>query len=235
MYHSGCRVVQHLDYARTDAAQYAYYEYDISKDDGWQRAKADGSFEYCPANAANDKYINDGSIAQTLRYGIFRHDWDLVVLQAGLGENANFPGSYYTSNDKPLNLTGYIQELMAYVVENDIEKDTPTQFAWNMVWSYPIDRDVHSKGANQILDLYCDGDENKLYLEQASVLKNTIEPAFDWVYVFPNGTTMQNLKSSTWDVPKFIVTPPTLVVGRLRIPGIVPCSIRISPSASWYP
>lgn len=202
LYHSGCRLVQHLDYAKENARQYAYYEYDISKDDGWQRAKADGSFVYCPAGAGNDKYIEDGSIAQTLLFGIQRHDWDLVVLQGGLAESANLQDNYYISNSKQLNLIGYIQELMDYVSENDIEKGSPTKFAWNMVWSYPVDRAVRADSANQILDLYYGGDEHKLYLEQVSVLKDTIEPAFDWAYVFPNGTVIQNLKSSTWESTK---------------------------------
>ena len=85
LYHSGCRVAQHVDYAKENAAQYAYYEYDITQQDQWYRADSSGNFTYCPAGAANDKYIEDGSIAQTLQFGIQRHDWDMVILQAGTG------------------------------------------------------------------------------------------------------------------------------------------------------
>ena len=196
LYHSGCRVAQHVDYAKQDARQYAYYEYDISTQQEWLRADCNGNFTPCQAGAANDIYIEDGSIAQTLKFGITRHDWDLVILQGGLFESADIRDGYYTGNNKQLGLNGYIQELIDYVNANDTEPATPNKFAWNMIWSSPADRAVRSDDTNKLLDLYCGGDDHNLYLEQARVTKDTVAPAFDWVHMFPNGTAIENLKGT---------------------------------------
>lgn len=199
LYHSGCRVAQHVEYAKQNARQYAYYEYDISTQDQWLRADCNGNFSPCAAGAANDIYIEDGSIAQTLEFGIQRHDWDLVILQGGSHESAGNADSWYNTNGKQPNLTGYIQELKDYVNETDIEKGSPFQFAWNMVWTPPADRSVRKDSTNQLLDLYYGGDENLLYQDMAKVLKDTVETNFQWEYVFPNATVIQNIKSTTLD------------------------------------
>lgn len=200
LYHSGCRLVQHLDYAKANAAQYAYYEYDLSKDDGWQRAKADGSFEYCPAGAANDIYIEDGTIAQTLEFGISRHDWDRVILQAGSTESADQrKDDYYTSHGHELNLTGYIQEMKDYVLSKDIEPRSVPTFSWNMVWSSPKDPAARKEGTNTMLNNYYEGSELKYYEDMAATCKNKVATSFEWEFIFPNGTVLQNLKSSTWE------------------------------------
>ena len=196
LYHSGCRIAQHLDYAKANARQYAYYEYDISTQDEWLRADCNGNFSPCQAGAANDIYIEDGSIAQTLQFGIQRHDWDMVILQAGSSESANRRDSWYKSAGKELNLTGYIQELKDYVLANDIEPGSVPKFAWNMVWSSPKDPAVRSDSTNLTLNLEFDGSEYNYYLVMAKTLKDVVEPNFEWEYVFPNGTTMQNLKAT---------------------------------------
>lgn len=196
LYHSGCRMAQHVDYAKENARQYAYYEYDISTQDEWLRADCSGNFYPCQAGAANDIYIKDGSIAQTLQFGIQRHDWDMVILQAGTGESANRRDSWYTSKGKELNLPGYTQELMDYVKENDIEKGSPIKFSWNMVWSSPKDPAVRSDDVNTMLLTMYEDSEYVYYKAMSKTLKEVVEPAFDFEYVFPNGTTMQNLKST---------------------------------------
>jgi len=197
LYHSGCRLVQHLDYAKDNAPQYAYYEYDISKDDGWQRANAYGGFEYCPAGAANDIYIEDGSIAQTLEFGISRHDWDMVILQAGIFESADHKDGYYTATGHELNLTGYIQQLREYVLSKDMEPRSVPKFAWNMVWSSPKDPSVRTESDNQILQAAFQGSEEKAYEQMAKLCKEKVAANFEWEYIFPNGTTVQNLKSTS--------------------------------------
>jgi len=202
LYHGGCRLVQHLEFAKNNAAQYAYYEYDISKDDGWQRAKSDGSFDYCPAGAANDIYINDGTIAQTLEFALLRHDWDMVILQAGSPEAADRLDTHYSSKGLSLNLTGYIQELRDYVLSKDPEPRTVPDFAWNMDWTYPKDPSVRSDATNQMLAVEFEGSELKHYEVVAQVCKEKIAQSFEWKYIFPNGTTVQNLKSSTWENAK---------------------------------
>ena len=194
LYHSGCRVGQHVDYARADAAQYAYYEYDISTQDEWLRADCNGYFTPYVPGSANDTYIDDGSIAQTLKFGISRHDWDLVILQGGLFESANIKDSYVSSHK--MDLQADIQELRDYVLANDCAPGSVPQFAWNAIWSTPADRAVRKDGTNQLLDLYCGGDDHNLYLEQTKVLQEVVEPSFEWAYVFPNGTAIENLKST---------------------------------------
>lgn len=199
LYHSGCQVVQHLDYAKANAPQYAYYEYDLSKDDGWQRAKADGSFEYCPAGAANDIYIEDGTIAQTLEFGISRHDWDRVILQAGSSESAGQKTSWYTSHGHEVDLAGHVKSLREYVLSKDIEPRSVPKFSWNMVWSSPKDPAVRSQSTNDMMDRLYEGSELKYYETMAKNCKDVVVPSYDWEFVFPNGTTIQNLKSSTWE------------------------------------
>ena len=202
LYHSGCRVVQHLDYAKENARQYAYYEYDISTQDAWLRADCNGNFSPCAAGAANDKYIEDGSIAQTLEFGISRHDWDMVILQGGATETAGRKDSYYISKGHEVNLTGYIQELRDYVLSKDVEPRTVPEFSWNMVWTPPKDPAARQEGTNALLEREFEGSELKQYEVMAKNCEETVVPNFDWAYVFPNGTTIQNLKSSTWENTK---------------------------------
>ena len=196
LYHSGCLVAQHVNYARANAPQYAYYEYDMSKQDEWLRADCNGNFTPCQAGAANDIYIEDGSIAQTLEFGIKRHDWDKVILQAGTGESAGRQTSNYYKNEPGKTLPDFIQELRDYVLANDIEPGSVPKFSWNMVWSSPKDPAVRSDSTNLTLNLEFDGSEYNYYLVMAKTLKEVVEPNFEWEYVFPNGTTIQNLKST---------------------------------------
>ena len=139
LYHSGCRVGQHVDYARQDAAQYAYYEYDIATQNEWLRADCNGYFTPYAPGAGNDVYIEDGSIAQTLKFGIQRHDWDLVILQGGLFESAQIKDAYFAGRN--LDLKADTKELMDYVLANDCEPISVPQFAWNMTWAYPVEDD----------------------------------------------------------------------------------------------
>jgi len=196
LYHSGCRVAQHVSYAQTNAAQYSYTEYDISKQDQWLRADCNGNFSTFEPGGGTDKYIEDGSIAQTLQFGIQRHDWDIVILQAGSSESANYRDSWYATNGKTLGLPGYVQELMDYVNSQDIEPATPFRFSWNMVWSSPKDPSVRRDHTNEMIKTAFEDSEYVYYKSMVSVLQNELLPNFDFEFVFPNGTTMQNLKST---------------------------------------
>ena len=57
LYHSGCRFGQHVEYLTKNAPQYAYYELDISTQESWYRADANGNFLLCEPTAQNDIYI----------------------------------------------------------------------------------------------------------------------------------------------------------------------------------
>ena len=197
LYHSGCQTAQHVNYARANAAQYAYYEYDTSKQDQWLRADCNGNFTPCEAGAANDIYIEDGSIAQTLEFGIQRHDWDKVFMQAGSGESAGrYHASTYYKNEPGKTLKDFIQELKDYVLSKDIEPASVPTFSWNMVWSSPKDPAVRSDSVNTMLLTEYEDSEYNYYKAMSKVLQEEVEPNFEWEYVFPCGTTMQNIKST---------------------------------------
>lgn len=194
LYHSGCRLVQHVDYLKANAAQYAYYEYDISTDEYWRRADSSGNFhEYVPGTG-NDIYIEDGTIAQTMQFGIQRHDWDLVIMQGGLFEMANVKDGYFTAG-KELDHTGYIQTIMDYVLENDIEKGTKPKFAFNMIWGVPMDDAVLTEDTKKRLYENFSGYE-EMYQAMCGVYKDEISSAFDWTYMLPAGTAIENLKTT---------------------------------------
>ena len=194
LYHSGCRMAQHVDYAMADAAQYSYDEYDISKDQCWQRAYSNGTFFNNEPGKPTDTFIEDGTIAQTIKFALQRHDWDLVILQSGLFEAANIKDSYF--NGRELNQVKHTQELIDYVLANDCEPGSVPQFAWNMIWSTPADRAVRQDSSNKLLDLFCGGDHHELYLQQTKVFTDELAPAFDFAYIFPNGTAIENLKGT---------------------------------------
>ena len=196
LYHSGCRMAQHVDYAKANAAQYSYDEYDISKDQCWQRAFSDGTFFNLEPGGATDTYIEDGTIAQTMQFGIQRHDWDLIMIQGASYECANVADAWYTSNGKRIDLKGYTQELIDYVLSQDIEPRSVPQFGWNMIWSKPADRAVWTDNNKLMMDTYFAGDEYMLYTEMMRVFQKELEPNFDFTYIMPSGTIMQNLKTT---------------------------------------
>ena len=196
LYHSGCRMVQHVDYAEANAAQYSYDEYDISKDDCWKRAYADGSWQDLVPGTATDTYIEDGSIAQTMQFGIQRHDWDLIIIQASTYEGAGVEDSYYVENGHKWDLKNYTQKLMDYVLSQDIEPRSVPKFAWNITWSRPADKNVWRDADKKAMDSYFGGDQNLQYSLLMKTHQEVIAPAFNFDYVMSAGTLMQNLKTT---------------------------------------
>ena len=190
LYHSGCRLGQHVDYLTTDAAQYAYYEFDIETQDGWLRADCDGNFTDCAPFAANDIYIEDGSIAQTMKFGIQRHDWDIIVMQAGGSENANLPDGSYAPN-----FASDIKTIQDYVVANDIEKSTAPKFAWNMVWGCPEDISMVNGHYKDVIDTLFNGDPTAWYPAIIETNKNIIQPEKNFTWFMPSATAKQNAQA----------------------------------------
>lgn len=187
LYHSGCRLGQHVEYLTNDAPQYAYYEFDIENQDAWLRADKDGNFTYCEPFAANDIYIEDGSIAQTMKFGIQRHDWDIVVLQPGCFEAANKSDYGFTPN-----IASDIQTIRNYVSENDIEKSTAPKFAWNMIWGCPDDSSMWNEGYRNNMETLFSGDTVAMYNEIVNTTREIVKPEeiFDWF--MPSATTLRN-------------------------------------------
>lgn len=194
IYHSGCRLGQHVEYIKSEAAQYAYYEYDISSEQTyWLRADAAGNFFDYEATMTNDTDIENGTIAQTMKFGIQRHDWDIVVMQAGVFEAANKTEGGYAPN-----FAADIKTIQDYVLENDIEKGTTPKFAWNITWTCPSD-DMLSESYRTNLGNLFGGDADAMYQAIAATAKDQIATLYNWDYILPSGTAMQNAGSSKYE------------------------------------
>lgn len=192
IYHSGCRLFQHVSFIKQNAAQYAYYEFDTEQDVAWRRADAGGGYHEFVPGSGTDTYIEDGTIAQTMQFGITRHDWDIVVLQAGVFEAANAPDSA-----TKLNIAGDLNTVRQYVLDNDIDKATTPKFGWNMTWSCPSDAMMNdSYNKNLYLNFT---DRIAMYEGIAKTVQEIVLPAYDFDYMMPSGTAIENAISGKYE------------------------------------
>lgn len=199
LYHSGCRLNQHVGYIEGDIKQYAYYEFDTRVDTNWRRADARANenaaltFHSVVPGAANDTYINNGTIGVTMKDGITRADWDYVVMQAGVFEAANkndSPGTY------ELNITNDIQTIQNYVLSNDIESRSTPKFAWNITWSAPsVESGLLNTSYNTHMTNFFNSDPTAMFEAIADTYTNDVAPAYDWAYVMPSGTALHNART----------------------------------------
>ena len=186
LYHSGCRLAQHVEYLTGNAPQYAYYEFDVaSGQEEWLRADKDGNFLVCEPTAPNDIYIDDGSIGQTMQFAIARHDWDIVVMQGNCVETANQKDGPYTPN-----LEADIKTIQDYVLANDIEKGTTPKFAWNMIWGMPTDRGVLRENDKTTLDTLFGGDAMNLRQGIADTARDIIKPEENFSWFMPSAAAL---------------------------------------------
>ena len=189
LYHSGCRLVEHVDYLTANAAQYAYFEFDISKDTEWRRANADGSFSVYVPGAPNDTLITNGTIGQPMKFGIERHDWDLVVMQAGVFEAANASDAGLSMDFKT-----NIETIQNHVLENDIEPGSVPKFAWNITWTCPSDAMMNDAYKENLYQNFAS--QREMYETIISTFQGTVSTLHDWEYVFPAGTAVENAVTS---------------------------------------
>ena len=195
LYHSGCRLAQHVEFLQQDAAQYAYYEFDIAAQDSWMRADCNGNFVFCEPDAANDTYINDGSIAQTMLFGIQRHDWDIVVMVGGIYENSNLSDGDYTPN-----LLADIQAIRNYVETNDNEPATKPKYAWNADWGRPTDETLWRDNDREAMMLLFNGDPMLQRQTLVDTMKNIIKPEENFDILLPSTSVL-------WNAEKLGVAP----------------------------
>lgn len=189
LYHSGCRLGQHVEYLSSNAPQYAYFEYNTEVHDQWYRADCSGELlPYIP-NTPNDTLIADGTIAQTMAFGIACHDWDIVATQAGVFEAADKQDGAYLPN-----FQSDIKTLMEYVLANDIEKGSVPKFAWNITWTCPSDEMLNDTYKTNLYNNFADADE--MYEAIVATAKDQIAGLHDWEYMVPSGTALQNARSS---------------------------------------
>ena len=189
LYHSGCRLHQHVSYLEGDAAQYAYYEFDSEKDTQWRRADSQGNYHPYFSGMGNDIYIEDGSIAQTMRYGITRHDWDIVAMQAGVFEAANKCDSPYA-----VQIPQDIAKVQSYVLKNLIDQNKQPTFVWNMTWSTPVDPELLNQAYANNLQKFFFGSTADMYAQISETLRSIVEPTCAFAMVMPSGTAVQNAK-----------------------------------------
>lgn len=192
LYHSGCRLSQHVQYLENDTPQYAYFEYDLATDQDWRRADAQGNFQTYTAGDANDTLIDDGTIGQTMQFGITRQDWDLVVLQAGVFEAGNVADGGFSPD-----LPSHIKKITDYVKEQDIQKNTQPQFAWNITWACPTEELLNSSYSTSLLGLF--GDTTTMYTAIANTAKDVVPTCYDFQYIFPAGTAIQYTRTEMTD------------------------------------
>ena len=192
IYHSGCRLNQHVSYIEQNAAQYAYYEYDTQVDDQWRRADCNGNYNLFVAGTGTDVYIEDGSIAQTMEFGITRHDWDIIVTQAGVFEAANAVDSQY-----PIQMEQDIKAIFDYVLSKDIEPASKPKFGWNITWTCPSDNMLNDSYRGHLYNNFADADA--MYEAIVATAKDVAVPSYAFDYVFPSGTALQNARSSAFE------------------------------------
>ena len=229
LYHSGCRLAQHVDYLEQNAAQYAYYEFDTELDTQWRRADCKGDY-HIYTGGANDIYIADGTIAQTMAYAIRRQEWDIVVMQAGVFEAAGAKDSAYT-----VDMPRHIHRIQEYVLENLTNREKQPIFAWNMTWSTPMDPELLNESYTKNLEKLHGGDSRNMYENIARNLRDVVEPAYPFRWVMPSGTAMENAKQFFTDKDLYRDTIHASEFTRLmtsyiwfcRITGTDLCSLRI--------
>ena len=207
IYHSGCRLGQHVKYIKGNEKQYAYYEFDTRVDTNWRRADARVSedaaltFHAVEPSAANDTLISDGVIGVTMKDGITRADWDVVIIQAGVFDAAD-------KQDDPqydMNTTSNVQYIRQHVLDNDIEKRSTPKFGWNITWASPSSDASFWDSTENYVNVYRRHntnfywqyglDANDMYADIAATFQNKIQTAGTWDYLMPSGTAVHNAKS----------------------------------------
>ena len=194
LYHSGCKLSQHEDFLTRNVTEYAYIEYDNRTDTSWriwENSKGANGFVTHTPGQVHDSYIgtgDDDKYGVTMQFGIQQHDWDVVIMMAGSAEG------YGDSLD--LTDIGVIRN---YILRNDTVKLTTPKFAWNMTWSYPESSSVHgdprTDAMNTKMATY-NNNSDLMFADLADVLENQIAATYDFDYILPNGTAVQNLKSA---------------------------------------
>ena len=177
-------------YAKSGQPEFAYLEYVSGEDQVWRRAYSNGNFNYSVPSEANDKYIEDGSIAVSADFALQRMDWDIVIIMSSSSEITNVNGD--------LNMTD-AEAMMAYVKEQDKDPSTVPQFGWHMVWSLPEDSTLWNDARRKFMETHYQGDAMAMFADNVNNTKQIVVPALEGKiqYLFPCAAALQNAKSST--------------------------------------
>ena len=135
-------------------------------------------FRYFKDNGELSTTETDFSKAQlsTMEEGIKFKDWDFIVLQQG-SRDSGLPGTY-----------GNINALMSYVRSK--ATNPHVRFAFNMTWAYAAGSPNGGFGNYN-------HDQQTMYDGIINSVKTQVEPNKDIVAIIPNGTAVQNARTST--------------------------------------
>ena len=188
LYYSGCTLSQHVDFLTHDQAVYRYY---------------DSGFDN-PDSATYDKgsLIPKTTEKYTMKMGIEKDAWDIIVMQQGVFEAGNAE-SY---NEDMQTIMDYVR---AYCRNPD------AVFVWNSIWAGPVDPVMVGKATNgkgpesstyesnykknvgYATDKGLDENaQNIFFAKIIDAVTSKVETNSNYVYWIPSGTAMQNALSS---------------------------------------
>ena len=204
LYHSDCRVAQHISFAQNNMAMYSYCEYDSENDNFWRIALSGGEFEvFNPNGGTLDGSDASNGISQTSKFALRQHDWDIVIAQGHPWEVANINQS--TTKADPVNDT---RSLFEFVIANDKNTATATKFGWNMVWGFAPDETLIQGTDKTVLDANfpsADGiaKQSQLHFDKmAAVVNDELMPVLNFDYVIPSAAVFCRGQS-----PSLLVNP----------------------------
>ena len=189
LYYTGCKLRQHVDFAKGNEAVYGYMEYDPEKGDYWYIADSKGNMNPFQHGGAISGADPTSGRSQTSKFAIQRHDWDVVVTQGYPWEVAKVKSTAYDPN-----LMGNMEYLKQYVLDNDIDKETTPKFGWNMVWCFPDDDELIRPNDRKTMDSNFAKVED-YYDTTAKIVRDELMPEFNFSYVFPSSTAYINALS----------------------------------------
>lgn len=177
-------------YAKSGQPEFAYLEYVAGEDQVWRRAYSNGNFTYSDPSEANDKYIEDGSIAVSADFALQRMDWDIVIIMSSSSEITNVSGDLNMAN---------AEAMMNYVKEHDTNPSTTPEFGWHMIWSLPEDSTLWNDARRKFMEQHYNGNAMAMYEDNVKNTKEIVVPALEGTvkYFFPCATALMNAKSST--------------------------------------
>ncbi|MBR4864989.1 MAG: DUF4886 domain-containing protein [Oscillospiraceae bacterium] len=177
-------------YAQSGRPEFAYLEYVVGEDEAWRRAQGNGNFTISVPSEANDKFIEDGSIAVTAEFALQRMDWDIVIIMSSSSEITN------VSND--LNMAN-AEAMMTYVKEHDLNPATTPEFGWHMIWSLPEDSTLWNEARSKFMAQHYNNNAMAMFEDNVKNTQQIVVPALEGKikYLFPCVAALQNAKSST--------------------------------------